>query len=250
MEKNQQLRIRLNEPKLMEFNLDLGAIANNSDWPDGINFLVGSNGTGKTFVLVTQWLTQSILNARLISKRDVPLEFVQQLVDGCYDSELDGEIGVHYKDTVSIEIEFEKGKVVSCNIDVLNPELRPRAAIYMSKNTRTFDQMTPYYALRKTMSADEIVGKKIFKAYDSVFLETLRLMVRGGASESQLKRLNEGLSMFLEEGERSLDISEVGFDEEECKYFMVNKGERVFMNTKSAGEQSIINIVLTNTLQH
>lgn len=240
------LRIDISEPmKMNHQNVTL----------NNLTLFLGANGSGKTFCLVNVYALSSIIaviiDTSIQKILPSPKQIAQYFYDNCFtDQNITGTIGATYTSGATIDVTFDKGKVVdiSYNIDGLNAATPTR---FMSKNLRTFDAIQQYLKIRKlVMQVNNTAGGPLmekmlehYKMYDVTYIEGL-LMKMPVFVEQDMK---DAFKKFdIEE-----DIISFAFDNDKNDFYAViqesdGTTRNKYLTTYGAGHQSMINMMLGN----
>ena len=231
------LGMDFNNPKLrLEFN-DIRQLL----------ILVGSNGTGKTFMLICTWylsyIVQAIVHSRNMS-RDQVLAFATFIFKHTFDDPdtMTGELKATFEHHVTIDIQINKGKAIDCIVYLPKNITRPTNAKFMSKNMRTFDAMTMYLKLRRTVgsaSREKIVEEmlKNFKMYDVLYVE--------GLIEIMPITVDPSLEARIHNFDDTMHIDQFCVDIAKAEFYTIDKqGVRKNLCTYGAGHQSLFNMLI------
>ena len=164
------VKIKSESPKL-NINMSIGEIL----------ILIGKNRTGKTFILVMQYIANSYLMAHL-SGQVMPTSnelMLQHLVDGSLDiKDLEGEFEFTYEHC-TFSFKATNGKVSDISIITDSTvDLVGTPVIYLSSGARLFQPFKTYMilkeGLKKANMNEEQIFTELFKAYkhyDMTFYE-------------------------------------------------------------------------------
>lgn len=222
--------------------------------------LVGTNGSGKTLILKINWCLSYIAEMFIAKKRagdnSSTIDMVQYIFDKSFeDQDFNGELGCVFTNTGSIKIIFEKGKVTEAIIDIDDDVENQGLPIFMSKDTRTFDAYKRYLQTRKligikgdiSMNHPSLMEKLLeqYKLYDVIFLERIigiLLQKPIILKKSMKESLNDTFEITVQ-------IESIGLDENKSELYYVDSTGKVGLLTKlSAGEQSLINMIVNSQL--
>jgi len=232
--------IHLENPKL---NFDDITLSN-------ISILVGPNGTGKTMILLNFFATTTIVNFLITGKMfDASsvktLETAQFVYDTTFnDQNFTGAVKVTFDNNIFISIVLDNGKVMSVEHN-LHKELKLFPAIrYMSTDIRSFDNISLYLRLRKTVTKesgtnDLIILNEMLKNYklpDVTYLELLIKLVPYSLTPKDKE-------VLLGYGVEKVDSINVDLDV--CDfYFTTDTNERKYLKSYGKGHQSIVNMYI------
>jgi hypothetical protein len=214
-----------------------------------LNFLGGSNGTGKSFVMKLAYFMSCVLNMYFyLDKKDVinALNETFKYTIPYYTGS--GTVKFIFEHDMFMEVVFDNGIITNynTNADVLGKDLAPPKVRYLSTNTRTFVAINKYLRERKKLvgASPELTNDAFleliieYPLYDIDYLETI--ISRGTIS---LRSLDFSKFDFPNE---KIPVS-LGIDLEDCNVFVLTKeGVKKHLITYSAGEQSIINMLTAN----
>ena len=216
-----------------------------------LSLLTGLNGTGKSFVLVNSWTLYYLVAVYAESKKlPIPqsiIEVAQYIYDFSINSKNITGIIKGIFDNITIELTFEKGKIVDCVFeDPLNitDQIVP---IYMSAHMRTFFALDAYARERAGFLAkfpyDQAITMLIgpHKLYDVLFMERmmmrLPLMITVEAKE-KLKQFN-----FLD------DVELIGCDSQGFYLTYINNEDKNYISKcYGSGEQSLLNMIISSQI--
>lgn len=150
-----------------------------------IMLLVGKNGTGKTFLMITNYclanaLLSVVTNKAGAAEKRMAIEFVQELFNKSFD-EVDwtGKMEYYTDDTTYISVDFERGVILDMRWSITDPQSVVPAK-FLSKSTRQFDFMLHYLRSRRALSKDQMLDEDSirmlltqYKMYDLTFIESL-----------------------------------------------------------------------------
>lgn len=149
-----------------------------------IMILVGKNGTGKTFVLVLQYICATYLIAHfsgVLMTEELQKQLLQKIVSGSLDTkELTGEFTFTYK-SVILSFKADKGEITWVSVTMTSTKkIIPTPVIYMSSAARLYAGIKTYMTMRKMfidmgLSQEEYLEKlgEIYKMYDMTYYETV-----------------------------------------------------------------------------
>jgi hypothetical protein len=204
-----------------------------------LSIFVGQNGSGKTLIMKMIWFMNTVA-AAAIKYKMIPVglsleDIAQFTMDHTFDNNnFEGSLQINYENG-SIEVAFVGGKVVG-----VNPELEGLSEmatpIFMSKDARTFSQIKMIMQMKSTMTQEQML--KMVKLYDIVYVEYL------SAKLKDTLVLSEPLKSSLEDyGMVKHDIQSLKLKDDSV-YFTNSKGEDHETINLSAGEQSILNMMI------
>lgn len=217
----------------------------------------GKNGTGKTMIMIFQWIMATMANMWVGSaKSDMDYtKFAQELMDGSFEkNDFNGEVSCEF-DNLDISWKLTDGKVSDFNVNIGDPSvgIEPgRLPIFMSKNTRLFDDVHKYMKLKRSFNMkgtglnDEECKKllEFYRIYDIFFMEMMLHNLRDpnwSISPGAIKSFSDVLEK---------DIIKVSLDDTECNikvHEMRNGTEEIYSaGLLSAGEQSWVNMFINS----
>lgn len=222
-----------------------------------IALYVGQNGTGKTFILIMQWLLGSMGTIYLNSAKSMPEyeKILQFFFDKSFDNQtFTGKIGAAFE-YLEISFELDNGKVKDLDIILTDPSVEIHSdgmPVFMSKNTRLFSEIVKYLKTKKLLGmTGEITlhdDKKLeqlcdmWKLYDIFFIE--RMLMR--LSDPNFKIKDKAQESFVETLKK--EIVKVSYDEPNCSLIVHEmkdgKEETYSATLLSAGEQSWVNMFI------
>lgn len=222
--------------------------------------LVGTNGSGKSILLKLNWVISYISESYLLMKDQGITNFnllslAQEAFDKSFtEQDFNGDINVNYKDGNDIVIKIEKGKVLTFDLKFDKELTYSGIPIFMSTNTRTYDDIQRYLMIRKSLG---IIGpivpalepqfqqlSKMYKLYDLMFLERMynSLMAKPLILSKLVKET-------LKDYGGTFDVESIGIDENKSDIYYINsKGISRSLTLLSKGEQSIINMFTAQEL--
>lgn len=207
-----------------------------------ITILVGPNGSGKTLILILQWIAASFLGTYAKTRGpgepkalDLAIPLFKHSFDNC---DIDGTIAVTFSDDITVYFELTNG--IPVHADVSN-ELKPDAditeVIYMSKNIRLFEQIKVYLKMRKMLIGSGEMNETVvnglldaFKIFDMVHIEML--IAKGVMNIPDISEFFESDNNLPVKLEANLEAYD----------FVVTRqdGSKKYASTYSAGEQALI----------
>jgi hypothetical protein len=216
-----------------------------------INLFIGVNGLGKSFVLISTWYLSTILQNYIISRKmgaTYDLKAASQWVwDRTFSDpdKMTGKLEATYEYGATITVEIAKGVITRCDINLANAITEPTRVNFMSKNMRTFDSMTLYLKLRRTVmtqNIDQIVDEmcKHFKLFDVMAVEYLiqRMPIT----------VDPQLEARIHNFDDKLHIASFEVDIPNCIFYSVDKqSNKKNMTTYGAGHQSLLNMLIVNS---
>lgn len=219
-----------------------------------ILLLVGANGTGKTFVLVTTYVLGFILQTAVGAKgatKEFMLSVAQFTVDNCYNDleNITGILGYETQFGAKINMTIEKGKVI--DIDTYIPEniTEPSNVVYMSSNIRLFSGISMYLKLRKanvgtsTITDENTITKMLesYKLYDIMCIEKLIISMPYVVDSTFRARLD---TFDVEDDITSFNVDLVQGE----FYAVIGADKRKNLSSYGNGHQALLNMILTQTV--
>lgn len=208
-----------------------------------ITILVGPNGSGKTLILILQWIASTFLGVYAKTRGpgepkalDIAAPLFKHSFDNC---DIDGTIAVTISDDTTVYFDLSNGIPVHADVsNELKADANIPAAVFMSKNIRLFDQIKIYLKMRKMLigsgpMTDTAMNSLLdaFKIFDMAHIEML--IAKGIMNIPDI-------SQFIESDNLPVKL-EVDF--EECDFIVTKQdGSKKYASTYSAGEQAIIHI--------
>ena len=222
-----------------------------------ISLYVGANGTGKTFVLIMQWLLGTMGAIYLASGKSMQEyeKALQFLFDKSFDDQkFTGKIGAAYE-YLEISFELDNGKVKDLEIILTDPSIQVESEgmpVFMSKNTRLFSEIVKYLKTKKLLGMTGAItlydDKKLielcdmWKIYDVLFIE--RMLQR--LSTPNFKIQDAAKKSFVDTMNK--EIVNVTYDEANCAFTVheIKDGKEITYNaaSMSAGEQAWLNMFI------
>lgn len=244
----QCMTLQLEKP--LKLNIDKMTI-------NSLCLFVGQNGTGKTLVLILQWVTSMMSNAIAVTRaKGLPLDkpkFFQELLDRSFSKEcFDGKIEVYYENATLTAV-INNGIVESVSLD--NDEVTPNGnPIFMSKDTRLFTSYVQYMKLKKMLAIttpfqetspeniEKILG--MYKIYDALFMENMLDKLHNFILPDKLKKT------IKDDFDIKHDIHTLIVDTEASDIFFINEKQDVktSISTLSSGEQALLNMTFATVL--
>ena len=173
--------------------------------------LVGTNGSGKTFILKMIWVLATQLMHYVYSRSsktlfDAKLN-MQFLLDNTFtDNDITGTISIYYEKYASLAtIECEEGKVVSYKCHVDEDVEAGSQPVFMSKETRLQSDIIQYMKVKKMMGlapgmvTNETDFKKLlemYRIYDIIFIEQMLHGIEHKMNSALLKVFSEAMEKF------------------------------------------------------
>jgi len=233
--------IHLENPKLNFDDITLKNIA----------ILVGPNGTGKTMILLNFFTATTIANFLITGKMfDASsvrtLETAQFVYDTTFnDQNFTGAVKVTFDNNIFMSVVLNNGKVTSVEHN-LHKDLKLFPSVrYMSTDIRSFDNISLYLRLRKTVTKESgtndliILGEmlKNYKLPDVTYLELLIKLV----PYSFTPRDKE---ILLKYGVEKVDSINVDLDLCDFYFITTDTNEKKYLKSYGKGHQSIVNIYI------
>jgi hypothetical protein len=229
------IMLKLREPPMNVENMEINKL----------NIMIGANGAGKSFVLVTSWVFAYISSTIVLSGINGPMlnDMVQFTVSNCYDiKDLTGEMGVVFESGAEIYIKLNEGKVETVNYSGFEGVTIPTGVSYMSSAMRTFEAISMYLKFRKMANNNIEELLKTFKLYDVMQIESMIVRMPLKPSPQLLESL-QALAMPHE-------FTEFGVDLDHCDFYGIDNGKKRWLSSFSKGEQAILNMTISQLLQH
>jgi len=220
-----------------------------------LSLYVGANGTGKTFILILNWIGALIAAVYAhLNNNNVPKKIYEDLLQFVLDNsfsknDFTGETEILF-DNLTVTFALDNGKVTS--LDFQHSKKVNVAAIpqFLSTNTRLFDDVVKYIRFKHALgikgnlniSTEEDIRKLsgIYKIFDVLFMETLILKLSTGLV------LQEEISDIIFK-QTSKKIVSMLYDADKMDIFYTDdKKVTKSVLTLGAGEQSYINMIIAN----
>lgn len=223
----------------IEFDMTVPMKFKNKIEYNQLSIYVGTNGSGKTFMLKMVWFINTIsaafVNMSKLSTVFSITEFAQFTLNHTFSNcDFEGSIKVNYEHG-DIKVEFTKG-MVTCITPNLSGIEEMATPIFMSKDARTFDQIKQIMYLQSTLGNEKVLD--IVKLYDIMYVEILKTKLENGL------KVDEKFKTILKDYElEKYDIQSFKIANNSV-YFTNSKNEDVELTRLSSGEQSIINMFL------
>ena len=222
-----------------------------------IALYVGQAGTGKTFLLIMQWMLGTLGGIYLASGKSMAEyeKALQFLLDKSFDDQkFTGKIDAVFE-YLELSFELVDGKVKDLDIILtdnsvqVEPEGMP---VFMSKNTRLFTEVVKYLKTKKLLGMKGAItlydDKKlielcdVWKIYDILFIE--RMLQR--LSSPNFKIQDAAKKSFIETMKK--EIVNVTYDENNCSFTVheIKDGKEITYpaTTLSSGEQAWLNMFI------
>lgn len=230
-----KMMLKLREPAMNMDSMDINKL----------NILIGANGAGKSFMLVTSWVFGHISSVIVLAGLKGPALYsvVQFTVDNCYDiKSLTGEMGVVFDSGAEIYIRLDEGKVDTVKYSGYEDIKQTTGVSYLSSTMRTFEAISIYLKFRKMTDNNMQELLKTFKLYDLMQIESMimKMPMKPGPE------LLESLQLLVMPGK----FTEFGVDLEHCDFYGVDDGKKRWLSSFSKGEQAILNMSISQLLQH
>lgn len=222
-----------------------------------ISLYVGQNGTGKTFLLIMQWILGTMGTAYLCSAKSMAdyEKMLQLFFDKSFDDQtFTGKIGAAYE-YLEINFELENGKVKDLDIILTDNSVQVEPSgmpVFMSKNTRLFTEIVKYLKTKKMLGMTGPItdydDKKLmdlcdmWKIYDIMFIERMCMQL----SDPNFKIKDKAKESFVENLKK--EIVKVSYDEANCSFIVheIKDGKEITYpaTTLSSGEQAWLNMFI------
>ena len=218
---------------------------------EGIEFsnialFCGTNGSGKSFVLITVWAISTI--AQMIVMANPPIaqlvQHAQYVFDNSFkDQNINGIMSMIFESGATMTLTFDKGKITDVGYTGFEGINTPMQTKFMSSGMRTFDSIGQYLALRNTY---DVYGQermlellcKNYRLYDVMYIEAL------------IACMPYKVAPELQEAFKNFDITETitefGVDLVKNDFYCIIEGKQKYMQTFGKGHQSIFNMLLGN----
>jgi len=245
----EKLSMAITEPiKFEQFEMDINSIM----------ILVGANGTGKTFILKMNWLILAQISFMIAARENnVPFNEktnLQFLVDNTYTRHgLEGTVTGHFKDGNSYSFTITGGDVQSITNNIKGSVKECAQPVFMSKDTRTFEDICKYIQFKNMLdipkgfpTTQEALSKilKMYRIYDIFFMEKI-LSGMENISDASMKLFSERIKTYIPS--KTFKEFQVLHSTADITYCDEN-GKDQSLTSLSAGEQSIINMILANCI--
>ena len=219
-----------------------------------LSIFVGKNGSGKSLIMKLNWCFSMIANYYASGKLfNLIIDYKKQfqfIMDKSFDEQnFDGKIEVFFENA-NVVAEFKEGKVTYVDFNSDESVTPNKFPVYMSVNTRLFSSFISYMQIKKTMgitntfqifTEQELLKlTNIYKLYDLLFIEQMLIGMNGFTLTPEMKKT------FNEQFEMKVVIDQILVDYDESELYALNLTtlEKVKLTRLSAGEQSILNMLL------
>ena len=213
-----------------------------------LQIITGVNASGKTFLLKLTWAASLFMTLKLQAASDRPDEVkLQYILDNTFENnDLKGEVEVVYE-RASAKFELHEGGVTSLEVSIDENVTHAGGGmpIFMSAKLRTFDNMKTYLALSNLTNIEHVL--KTYRLYDVIYMQVMA------------HRFNKPHPIQLSESVRE---TLRGFELFKSDIHAIRMTDETFLITEdeggeekdaavvlSAGEQSILNMVIGSQLQ-
>jgi hypothetical protein len=230
-----------------------------------LSILVGTNGSGKSFVLRQTFILGFIgltyhnsilagtpLDVTELANFVIPRTFI--------DPDFTGLVEGQFTNDAFIEYRMDKGVVIECHIANVDKDTKPFPGIkFLSAEMRTFDDISSYLRMRKRIvpsmekQLNELQFKELcdeFKIYDVMQIEGMINACPITYSDSI-----DFSAYNIQDPPKTIDV-----DLEKCDFFIEEEGDvlrdpgpgatvgkRRYTRTYSKGEQSLFNMFAANS---
>ena len=232
-----------------------------------VNIITGANGSGKSFMMKLIWVGGLMLNIIIAKKLNTFIgkpneEELQFLLDHTFeDHKMEGSVALHGKfgtETVILDFEVEKGKVVAVNF-LIPKKMQLFKCTYQPSSTRLFSNLDMYIKLKKKLGmkgmpktdADILSLLDMFKLYEFMaFEEVIQKLKHIGVIWTHIESI---IKKFCEEDadgrtsktDNLANIHTMEYDEDAAEvYYYHTDGSKRKVTTLSNGEQAIIMMFL------
>ena len=230
-----------------------------------LNLLVGTNGSGKSFVLrqtfILGFIGLTYHNSLLAGVPTDPVELANFVVSRTFtEPDFTGLVEGVFTNDAYIEYRMDKGVVIECNIANITKDTKPFPGIkFLSAEMRTFDDISTYLRMRKRIAPsmqkqlDEAQLKELcdeFKIYDVIQIEGMI-----NAAPITYTSSIDFEAYGIKNPPKTIDV-----DLEKCDFFVEEEGDilnspgpgaaagkRRYARTYSKGEQSLFNMFAANS---
>lgn len=225
-----------------------------------LTMLTGTNGSGKSFVMVNIFAMQTILGALFALGKNAPnhlkLSFAQDVYNKSFDNQnITGKIEFMYKSGIKLSVEFHEGHILSLENTSLDGYDGVTPVMYLSSNMRTFDAIKSYLMMRTllnmtagNLSREQVLNellKKGSKLYDVMYIESL--IAKMPVIDENLVKLKTQMKTFSEAGDLAFmdDIKEINIDlDKNDFYYLTSTTQKVYFCSLSKGIQALLNMTL------
>lgn len=229
-----KLRIDIDQPMEMNFDTEFNKIV----------LLVGMNGSGKSMMLKLHWALGTIMAYVLGAKKagvTVDTKAVTQyIMDGTFSDQNFNGLIVAYFEKGTLEIRIENGKVTQAGYELSAGVEEAATPVFMSGTLRKFSEIDQYLKTEKIVTREKM--PEMYRLYDIVFVERLKSMLAGGYKAPETFKK----SMLSFDGMDRYDFDTFSI-ENETVYFADKEGKKRALSSLSAGEQSLVNMILANS---
>lgn len=249
----QGIKINITSPIKMDFDMSYNTLM----------IMVGQNGTGKTFILKLTWVFATMANYFLLAvngKSTVPFNreaTMQFLLDNSFtDHKMNGEITCVYENQNQMHLKITDGTIDSLDITFKDNLQHSAQPIFMSKETRLFDDMLKYLKLKKMLSIppgipalEDHMNKllEMYRIYDIIYMEHLFSNIEHKTSRKFLEGFNRRIKTFDE----NIKLRELFIDYDKSDIFYSDDThQQVSITTLGAGHQALINMILAQEYQN
>jgi hypothetical protein len=230
-----------------------------------LNILVGTNGSGKSFVLrqtfILGLLGLTYHNALLAGASIDMSEFANFVLPRTYvEPDFTGLVEGKFTNGALIEYRMDKGVVIECNVANITKDTKPFPGIkFLSAEMRTFDDISGYLRMRKRIvpSLSKQLREEEFKELCDEFKIYDVMQIEGmiNACPITYSPLIDFKAYDIKNPPKEIDV-----DLEVCDFFILKegdvlkdpgpgapKGSRKYLRTYSKGEQSLFNMFAANS---
>lgn len=230
------ININIDKPLKLDLNIEFNQLT----------MMTGANGTGKSFINKLNFCAVSISNVYILTKNlDLTKKQAQFFFDNCFDNQdINGEINLKFTSEFEIKFKFDNGNIIDLDVNHVVCD-NITNIIYMSSNMRLLTELEKYINIKDTICPKGLITDedflkmcKFYKLYDIIYAETLYISLEKGIDLAKL----DGFTGFK-------PINKVYYSELSKKIcYSLEDGTEGLVSHLSAGEQAIINMFITTSI--
>lgn len=223
-----------------------------------LNLLVGANGSGKTLILIQNWIVNYITNSYLFGKTTIEetTKGLQLLFDKSFDhNDFTGHIHGEFE-YIHIDFDIDNGQVsnlvftcIGCDTKDIIPNGMP---LYMSTSTRLFTAINQYVKFKKAIGITTPIEKmtecdfmklcESYKIYDIFFMESRLTLL-----SNPYFKMSSPTTVALKDAFKK-DITHIFYDQNKGEIQVTElkdgKPETYPVTRLSSGEQAMLNMLI------